>query len=175
MPCRMKLARHARDRERVFVEQHAIARSSALGVTRPYSSSWASSSSVMPGGLRELGAGEDHFALGRAEIVGAVVVAHAASWPTRFGDSAARRVISNSGVDRCARLDAAARRRPRPLPLRRRGDASKPPLAVDLVEPFLDHLQRQEVLALLAQDEAQALDVGRRRTCGSPTACARDR
>ena len=34
-------------------------------------------------------------------------------------------------------------------------------VAVDLVEPFLDHLQRQEVLALLAQDEAQPLDVGR--------------
>ena len=33
---------------------------------------------------------------------------------------------------------------------------------VELVEPFLDHLERQEVLALLAQDEAQALDVGRR-------------
>src|SRR5207253_7779188 len=31
---------------------------------------------------------------------------------------------------------------------------------VDFVEPLLDDLEGQEVLALLAQDEAQALDVG---------------
>ena len=41
-----------------------------------------------------------------------------------------------------------------------------------LFESTLDHLQREEVLALLAQHPSQALDVAARRTCGTPTGSA---
>src|SRR5207244_3539623 len=34
-------------------------------------------------------------------------------------------------------------------------------VAIDLVEPFLDHLERKEVLALLPQDPAQTFDITR--------------
>ena len=44
--------------------------------TSPYSSSWPSSSSVMPAAGRELGAGEDHCGLREPVVVGTFGVAH---------------------------------------------------------------------------------------------------
>ena len=69
---------------------------------------------------------------------------------------AARRRLLEQRLDGGGIDSSVAARRLRPARL-----TANPPVAVDLVEPLLDHLQRQEVLALLAQDEAQPFDVGR--------------
>ena len=95
----------------------------------------------------------------------------AARAAVRGRPAASRRGFGRPTPARGSSTGSTARVRPAAaVSLGRRGSRR-----VQLVEPVLDHLQRQEVLALLAQDPAQPLDVGRRRTCGSPTACARGR
>ena len=166
MPCRRKL-----DATRAIASASSSnstrSRDVCAGITRPYSSSCASSSSVMPGRSRELGAGEDHLGLRPAVLVGAFVVAHRRRRRARLVGLGARAAPSRRAARRrapwpCAAWVRACRRRSPPaLRAADRGAVdARGVTVVELVEPFLDHLERQEVLALLAQDEAQPFDVG---------------
>ena len=139
-------------------------------MTSPYSSSWPSSSSVMPAASASSARVRITSVSRPAVVVGTFAVAHARRGGARlvgFG-GAPRHLEERLGGGRLA--PAALRRGSRarsPTPVRfggaapARTDSSGSPL-IELIEPFLDHLERQEVLALLAQDEAQALDVGGR-------------
>ena len=137
-------------------------------MTSPYSSSWPSSSSVIPAALGQLRAGEDHLGLRQPVDVGRGVV------PNRLGHRPgirlrrpARRLEQGLGRRRFGAallrlglpdsVSGSATLRPA-VPGGRRSPRGT---AVHLRQALLDHLERQEVLALLAQDEAQTFDVGR--------------
>ena len=190
MPWRMNPDAIARDGERVLVEQHAI----AGGVRRCDEAVLLEQPELLVGelgGLGQLGAGQAHAGCRRREIVGTGFVGDHRGDLARFRLFARlARLLEQHGLLRRTLAPPARRGRRGAVGIGRVGLArvggvvaegrginrgEQGAVAIGFVEPVLDHLQRQEVLALLAQDEAQTFDVGRRRTCGTPTACVRVR
>src|SRR5205823_11964712 len=103
----------------------------------------------------ELGPGQADTALGGSEVFCAFVVSNARGRRARLGtlrrpSGLFEQRVHRGGIDGPVAAGAVGRR-----------GHGKTAVAVDLVEPLLYHLQGQEVLSLLAQDETQSLDVRR--------------
>ena len=180
MPCRMNAGRD-RARSRARLRRTARGRDcGVLGVTRPYSSSWPSSSSLssaawassarvrLTPGSRPPRGRRDRSSSRTTAVTVARLRSGAAPGASPRTARLLRRSLAGVGAAALGSPSASVSRPAAAAPRRRRATS---PVVASLVEPFLDHLQRQEVLALLAQDEAQPFDVGRDRTCGIPTAC----